>query len=45
MFDLTYMKGMELGWKENQRIQNTGIEDCQGDIINSRSKRTTENLE
>jgi hypothetical protein len=28
-----YMKTKELGWKENHRIQNIGIEDSQGNII------------
>jgi hypothetical protein len=27
------MKTNELGWKENHRIQNVGIEDSQGNII------------
>ena len=29
-YDLMYMNTKELGWKENQRIQNIGIEDSQG---------------
>ena len=29
-YDLMYMKTKELGWKETQGIQNTGIEDSQG---------------
>ena len=29
-YDLMYMKTKELGWKENQGIQNIGIEDSQG---------------
>jgi len=28
-----YMKTKELGWKETQGIQNTGIEDSQGNRI------------
>jgi hypothetical protein len=32
-YDLMYMKIKELGWKENHRIQNIGIEDSQGNII------------
>ena len=32
-YDLMYMKTKELGWKENQVIQNTGIEDSQGNRI------------
>ena len=28
-----YMKTKELGWKENQRIQNIGIEYCQENRI------------
>jgi hypothetical protein len=32
-YDLMYMKTKELGWKENHGIQNTCIEDCQGNII------------
>jgi hypothetical protein len=28
-----YMKTKERGWKENYRIQNTGIEYLQGSII------------
>ena len=28
-YDLMYMKTKELGWKENQGIQNIGIEDSQ----------------
>jgi uncharacterized membrane-anchored protein len=32
-YDLMYMKTKELGWKENQGIQNIGIEDSQGNII------------
>jgi hypothetical protein len=32
-YDLMYMKTKKLGWKENHRIQNTGIEDSQGNII------------
>jgi hypothetical protein len=26
-YDLMYMKTKELGWKENNGVQNTGIED------------------
>jgi len=29
-YDLMYTKTEELGWKENQGIQNIGIEDSQG---------------
>jgi hypothetical protein len=32
-YDLMCMKTKELGWKDNQGIQTTGIEDCQGNII------------
>jgi hypothetical protein len=32
-YDLMYMQTKELGWKENHRIQNTGIEYLQGNII------------
>jgi hypothetical protein len=32
-YDLTYMKKKELGWKENHGMQNTCIEDSQGNII------------
>jgi len=32
-YDLIYMKTKELGWKETQGIQNTGIEDSQGNKI------------
>jgi len=32
-YDLMYMKTKELGWKENQGIQNIGIEDSQGNGI------------
>jgi hypothetical protein len=32
-YGLMYMKTKELGWKENQGVQNTGIEDSQGNII------------
>jgi hypothetical protein len=32
-YDLMYIKTKELGWKENHGIQNTGIEDSQGNII------------
>jgi hypothetical protein len=32
-YDLMYMKTKELGWKENQGIQNIGIEDSQGNMI------------
>ena len=31
--DLTYMKKKELGWKETKGIQNTGVEDSQGNRI------------
>ena len=31
-YDLRYMKTKEQGWKENQEIQNTGIEDSEGNI-------------
>jgi hypothetical protein len=31
-YDLMYMKTMEISWKENQRIQNTGIKDSQGNV-------------
>jgi hypothetical protein len=32
-YDLMYMKAKELGWKDNHGIQNTGIEDCKGNMI------------
>jgi len=32
-YDLMFMKIQELGWKETQEIQNTGIEDSQGNRI------------
>ena len=32
-YDLMYMKTKEIGWKENQGIQNIGIEDSQGNRI------------
>jgi hypothetical protein len=32
-YDLMYVKTKELGWKENNGIQNIGIEDSQGNII------------
>jgi hypothetical protein len=35
-YDLMYMKTKELGWKENHGIQNIGIEDSQGNIIDQR---------
>jgi hypothetical protein len=33
-----YMKTKELGWKETQGIQNTGIKDSQGNIISDQSQ-------
>jgi len=33
-----YMKTKELGWKETQGIQNTGIEDSQGNRIVEQSQ-------
>ena len=35
---MRYMKTRELGWKENQGIQNTGIEDFQGNRIVEQSQ-------
>ena len=32
-YDLMYMKTKELGWKETEEIQNTGVEDSQGNRI------------
>jgi hypothetical protein len=32
-YGLMYMKTKELSWKENQGIQNIGIEDSQGNRI------------
>jgi hypothetical protein len=32
-YDLMYIKTKELGWKENQGIQNIGIEVLQGNRI------------
>ena len=40
-YDLMYMKTKELGWKENQGIQNIGIEDSQGNRI---VEQSAENL-
>jgi len=37
-YDLMYMKTKELGWKENQGIQNIGIEDSQGNRIVEQSQ-------
>jgi len=37
-FDLMYMKTKEQGWKENQGIQNIGIEDSQGNRIVEQSQ-------
>ena len=37
-YDLMYMKTKELGWKENQGIQNIGIEDSQGNKIVEQSQ-------
>jgi hypothetical protein len=37
-YDLMYMKTKELGWKENQGIQNSGIEDSQGNRIVDQSQ-------
>ena len=37
-YDLMYMKTKELGWKENQGIQNIGIEDFQGNRIVEQSQ-------
>ena len=37
-YDFMYMKTKELGWKENQGIQNTGIEDSQGNRIVEQSQ-------
>jgi hypothetical protein len=36
--DLMYIKTKELGWKETQGIQNTGIEDSQGNRIVEQSQ-------
>ena len=33
LYDLMYMKTKELGWKENQEIQNIATEDSQGNRI------------
>jgi len=35
---LMYMKTKELGWKENQGIQNIGIEDSQGNRVVEQSQ-------
>ena len=40
-YDLMYIKTKELGWKENQGIQNIGIEDSQGNRI---VEQSAENL-
>jgi hypothetical protein len=37
-YDLMYMKTKELGWKETQGIQNTGIEDSLGNRIVEQSQ-------
>jgi hypothetical protein len=37
-YDLMYMKTKELGWKENHGIQDTGIENSQGNIIIDKRK-------
>jgi hypothetical protein len=37
-YDLMYMKTKELGWKENQGIQNIDIEDSQGNTIVEQSQ-------
>ena len=37
-YDLMYMKTKELGWKENQGIQNIGLEDSQGNRIVEQSQ-------
>ena len=38
LYDLMYMKTKGLGWKENQGIQNIGIEDSQGNRIVEQSQ-------
>jgi len=36
-YDLMYMKSKELGWKETEGIQYTGVDDSQGNrIVNQR---------
>jgi len=37
-YNLMHMKTKELGWKENQGIQNIGIEDSQGNRIVEQSQ-------
>ena len=37
-YDLMYMKTKELGWKENQGIQNIDIEDSQGNTLVEQSQ-------
>ena len=37
-YGLMYIKKKELGWKENQGIQNTGIEESQGNRIVEQSQ-------
>jgi hypothetical protein len=37
-YDLMYMNTNELGWKETQGIQNTGIEDSRGNRIVEQSQ-------
>jgi hypothetical protein len=37
-YDLMYMKTKKLGWKENQGIQNIGIEVFQGNRIVEQSQ-------
>ena len=37
-YDLMCMKTKELGWKENQGIQNIGIKDSQGNKIVEKSQ-------
>jgi hypothetical protein len=41
-YDLMYMKTKDLGWKENNGIQNMGIEDSRE--YDNRSETSTENL-
>jgi hypothetical protein len=37
-YDLMYTKAKELGWKETHGIQNTGIEDSQGNRIEEQNQ-------
>ena len=38
LYDLTYIKTKELGWKETQGVQNIGIEDSKGNRIGEQNE-------